>query len=209
VGHYCPGAYASPQNQLIPCPLGTYSPTVAAKSPLQCQPCAQNSYCPVASLQLPCPSGTVSNASSTSQLQCSCAKGYQCSYTKVVQAVITLLMGLDDFNLNPAVRAAFINAVASSAKTAPSNVAIISVRDTLTGQTQAGRRLLQAQKRMEQAAAGAAAGVDTEDPKIHVSLQVDHATELRDLNLHLFASGLEPSYDHVFYAPHKVVAAPE
>ena len=126
----------------------------------------------------------------------------------VVQAVITLLMGLDDFNQNPAVRAAFINAVASSAKTAPSNVAIISVRDTLTGQTQAGRRLLQAQKRMEKAAAGGSS-IHEEDPKIHVILQVEHATELRDVDLHLFSSGLEPSYDHAWVAPHKVVVTPE
>jgi hypothetical protein len=115
-------------------------------------------------------------------------------------------MGVNDFE-DPAVRAAFIAAVASSAKVSPSNVQVISVHDTVTGETRAGRRLLQAQKRMERAAAGdnATAAIDEDDSKIHVILQVDHATELRDLDLHLFTEGLEPSYDHVFYAPHQVV----
>jgi hypothetical protein len=116
--------------------------------------------------------------------------------------MVTLLMGLNDFQ-DPAVRAAFVNAVAGSAKVSSSNVAIISVKDTVTGEIRVGRRLLQAQKRMERAAAGenATATIDEDDSKIHVILQVDHATELRDLDLHLFTEGLEPCYDHVWVAP--------
>ncbi len=203
-GFYCPGVLTSPNNQLIQCPIGTYSISTSAKTASQCLPCAAGYYCPIPSQQLQCPQGTTSNVSSTSQLSCVCQKGYQCVYQKVVQAMVSLLMSPSDFD-DPAVRAAFINAVASSAKVSPSNVQVISVHDTITGETRSGRRLLQAQKRMERAAAGENATVEEDDSKIHVILQVDHATELRDLDLHLFTEGLEPSYDHVFYAPHQVV----
>ena len=197
---------ASPNNQLIQCPLGTYSASTSAKTVSQCLPCAANYYCPIASLQLPCPTGTASNASSTSQLQCVCAKGYSCSYTKVVQAVVTLVMTPDEFNLNPAVRAAFIAAVASSAKTAAANVNIVSIRDTLTGQTQTGRRLLQLEASL--ATAHDATKAAEPDTLLHVFLQVSHATEIRDLDLHLFSAGLDPAFDSAFMAPHAVVAVP-
>ena len=205
-GFYCPGVLASPNNQLIQCPLGTYSASTSAKTVSQCLPCAANYYCPIASLQLPCPTGTASNASSTSQLQCVCAKGYSCSYTKVVQAVVTLVMTPDEFNLNPAVRAAFIAAVASSAKTAAANVNIVSIRDTLTGQTQTGRRLLQLEASL--ATAHDATKAAEPDTLLHVFLQVSHASEIRDLDLHLFSAGLDPAFDSAFMAPHAVVAVP-
>ena len=178
-GHYCPGAYASPNNQLIACPLGTFSSYTAAKVITQCQPCARNFYCPIASLQLPCPASTVSNLSSTSQLACTCAPGYSCSYTKVVQAAVTLFMTLSDFS-DSTVRAAFVAAVANSAKTSPNSVTIVSIKDTLTGQTVAGRRLLQAETRM-------AMGTplpEEDDSKIHVFMLIKDATEMRDLDRH-------------------------
>jgi hypothetical protein len=123
----------------------------------------------------------------------------------VVQAAITLFMSASDFS-DPTVRAAFLAAVASSAKTNPNNVNIVSIKDTLTGQTVAGRRLLQAETRM-------AMGTPTPPPEeddatLHVFMLIKDATELKDLDRNLFSEGLEPSLDHVFFAPHEVVATP-
>jgi hypothetical protein len=137
-----------------------------------------------------------------SQLQCICKVGWACSYTHVVQSMVTLYMTAAQFT--PSVQQALVASVAAAAGTDPANVKIISYRDTATGQvTMAGRRLLRAEARL------AGSSHDPADsPLTHVFLSVEHATTLRDLDLHLFAHGLEPSHDHVVYAPHAVVATP-
>ena len=110
-------------------------------------------------------------------------------------------MTLSDFS-DPSVRAAFVAAVASSAKTNPNNVNIVSVKDTLTGQTVAGRRLLQAETRM--ALGTSTPPPEEDDATLHVFMIIKDAMEMRDLDRHLFSVGLEPSLDNVFFAPHSV-----
>jgi hypothetical protein len=202
-GYYCPGVVSSPANQLIQCQMGTYLETPSATNAGQCQQCPVDFYCAYTSGKSGCPTGTGSNASSVSQLQCICNPGWACSYTHFVQSMVTLYMTPAQF-ATPAVRQAFIASVAAAAGTATTNVKIISYRDTATGQvTTVGRRLLRAE------AGFAGSSHDSEDtPLTHVFLSVEHATTLRDLDLHLFAHGIEPSHDHVVYAPHAVVATP-
>jgi len=83
----------------------------------------------------------VSNASSTSQLQCVCAPGFTCNYNRVVTAVITLAMTEAQFT--GAVRAAFLEAVALAARTTPDKVTIKRIV-AAGGGGGASRRLLAA-----------------------------------------------------------------
>lgn len=122
--------------QLAACPLGTFQNSTGQQSRSLCHPCTANYFCPSPTLRGQCPAGTVSNASSTSQLDCKCVAGYACSYTKVINAVLTLMMSTSDFN-RPGVQDTFKEAVAFAAKTTADKVIITKVV-----QTGSGRRLL-------------------------------------------------------------------
>ena len=121
------------------CPLGTYANGTGLSRLEQCAPCPAGYFCPSPGLIGECPAGTVSNASSTSQLQCVCAPGFTCNYNRVVTAVITLAMTEAQFT--GAVRAAFLEAVALAARTTPDKVTIKRIVAAGGG---ASRRLLEA-----------------------------------------------------------------
>jgi hypothetical protein len=124
------------------CPLGTFSNVTRVTDVAQCRPCAANFYCPSPTLRGVCPVGTRSNASSISQLACTCTTGYTCNYNKVVSAVITLMMSTFEWDNNLEVQNAFKAAVAEAAGTDPSKVRIVRVQAVGVA---GGRRLLEAQ----------------------------------------------------------------
>lgn len=129
-GTYCVGPALALQNgvpQRQSCPLGTFNDATGLYSALQCAACPANHFCPSPTLKGQCPPGTVSNASSTSQLSCVCQAGFTCSYTKVVNAVVTLKMSASAFTQNQIVQQEFKNAVAKAAKTTPDKVTIVRI----------------------------------------------------------------------------------
>jgi hypothetical protein len=194
-GKFCVGAIEANKPggvQMEDCPLGTYSLDTGMNSRSQCTACPEGSFCPNPTTIGACPTGTTSNASSTSQLQCTCMVGFSCRYQRVVNAVVTLLMSLQDWNANAAIRDAFKKAVAQSAKTTPDKVLIKGATSSQSA-TGGGRRLL--------AAEGAAR------PETHLSLEIldGHGSGL-DLELdgHLERAGLGSSAGKVWIEPHSV-----
>ena len=151
-GYYCPTASITPTacfsgtynpntgrdlaSDCQICDIGRYSLTLA--SPSNCPLCQANSYCPNLTSIKSCPHHTVSTEGSSTLLHCRCEKGFVCSYTKTITAVITLNTTLSSFNdpSNP-VRGAFINAVSVAAGVSASHVTINEVKATL-----GSRRLL-------------------------------------------------------------------
>ena len=139
-GYYCPAGMV-PQM----CPMGTYSSATGFKTQSQCQVCPKDSFCPMPYLKSSCPAGTTSPTNSTSQLQCKCQSGYQCSYTKMVQAVVVLNMSMMQF-AQDGVSSSFRQAVASAAGGIPvQNVVITNVVDA--SGTPTGRRLFSMENR--------------------------------------------------------------
>ena len=129
-GKYCVGGVAAAQAggaQVVDCPKGTYKDEPGLVSASQCAQCPENFFCPTPVFKGPCPAGTVSPAGSTSQLQCVCQQGFTCSYTRLVNAVVTLQMSASDFDMNAQVKQAFIAAVAAAARTSPSKVSIVKI----------------------------------------------------------------------------------
>lgn len=204
-GSYCVGAVLAGQRgvaQVATCPLGTYNLNTGLNDVSQCTPCPPNSFCPNPTLKGECPAGTGSNASSSSQLQCVCMQGYSCSYKKVVNAVVTLLMTVADWNSNLAVREAFKEAVAKSAKTTKDKVTIV---DVVAGKVASGGG---ARRRMLSAGGGAGSGVS--GAETHVMLEIyDGIGETfgRELGGHLDGAGLKGmSGELAWIEPHSVVA---
>jgi alpha-tubulin suppressor-like RCC1 family protein len=194
-GYYCVGALAAAGGlQVQACPTGTWVPAGSSgyRYVTNCNACPAGSYCPTPTLQAPCPSGTTSAASSSSQLQCTCQVGYVCKYTKVINAVVTLLMPSSQFD-NPMVRDKFLEAVAFASNTQVGNVRIVSYGPPPA----AGRRLLQVD-----GTRGRRGG----DGELHVFLEIagGEGDEIVNLDGRLVAAGLAPSVDHAWYAPHAV-----
>jgi hypothetical protein len=154
----------------------------------QCSPCDANSFCPAPTLKAACPTGTKSNVSSTSQLQCFCEVGYTCNYRKVLNALVTLLMSKQQWEDNPDVQKKFLEAVAAAAKTATGNVRIVSV--TQVTPSGGARRLLgvAGSHVLMEILDGEGAGIDTE------------------LDSLLGESGLEIDSERAWIAPHRVDA---
>ena len=139
-GTFCVGGEAAKAGSLPlvqPCPLGTFRNSTGARAAGQCLACPANFFCPSPTTQGACPTGTRSNASSTSQLQCTCVTGYLCNYNRIVNAVIRLMMSKLEFESED-VQTAFKAAVAKAAKTTADRVVIKNVLQVESG----GRRLL-------------------------------------------------------------------
>ena len=210
-GYYCPAGIV-PQM----CPIGTYSSTLGFRQQSQCQVCPVNSFCPLPYLKSSCPPGTTSPTNSTSQLQCKCQTGYQCSYTKMVQAVVVLNMSMVQF-AQDGVSSSFRQAVASAAGGIPvQNVVITSVMDA--SGTPTGRRLFSMENRgrgLLSSENGARGLLSTEngDPvalqmgheeHIHVVVGLLGAETLHNVDYHLEINGFDHSMAHEWYQDHTV-----
>ena len=186
-GSFCVGGLQALANNLPQrqrCPDGTFSTSTGMQSVTQCTPCPADWYCPTPVLKAQCPDGTTSNQSSTSQLQCLCKKGYTCSYTKVVNAVVTLLMSAQDFQENQVIQDAFKRAVAAAAKTTPDKVTIYRVI-----QRTSGRRLL---------------ALRAESHVILVIHDGDGKGLERDLDFKLERTGIRLGAERAWIEPHRV-----
>jgi hypothetical protein len=114
---------------------------------------------------------TTSSAGSYSRVNCLCDPGYQCTYYKQIQAVVTLNATLWEFNNDiNGVRTAFIAAMASAAGVHPSYVTINEVMP----QGGRRRRLLSLDSK-----------ADDLQETINVHASVTGAVKLRDLDKHL------------------------
>jgi len=120
-------------------------------------------------------------------------QGYSCNYQKVVNAVVTLIMTVNDWNSNLAVLDAFKDAVAKSAKTTKDKVNIISV---VAGQVSSGggsRRLF---------GFGDGAAGET-----HVMMEIVDGVGAgldRELGGHLRTAGVSAKGDVAWIEPHAV-----
>lgn len=185
LGSYCPIQTITP----IKCRAGTHRDTLGAtqlSNCLLCQPgtyslvvgrftncplCDTNFYCRTSTMKDVCPLHTTSVAGSYSRVNCLCDEGYQCTYYKQIQAIVTLNATLWEFNNDiNGVRTAFIAAMAAAAGVHPSYVTINEVL------TQGGRRraLL---------SIDSIGGDSIETINVHASVM--GAVHLRDLEKHL------------------------
>jgi hypothetical protein len=143
------------------CVTGKYSLDLARSE--ECPLCQVNSYCPNSTTIKTCPENTVSNDGSSSLLDCRCAPGFSCTYTKQITAVVTLNASATSFNSDEGgVKTAFIAAVAAAAGVPVTSVHIGAVAAT------SGRRLL---------------SLDPDTIRVHMT--VSGATSLRNLGMHL------------------------
>lgn len=191
-GSYCIGydaATLASKPLIQPCPLGTYQNLTLQQSASACELCTANHYCPSPTFKGPCPDGTVSNAGSTSQMQCNCQAGYTCNYRKVINAVVTLLMTKAEWDANSDVRNAFIDAVARATGTAAANVRITGVvaRSGASG----SRRLL---------------GSNDISHILLVIFNGDGRGLDTELDQHLARVGIRATPDRAWIEPHGVVA---
>jgi hypothetical protein len=131
-----------------------------------CPLCDANFYCRTSTSKDVCPLHTTSSAGSYSRVNCICDPGYQCTYYKEIQAIVTLNATLWEFqNDINGVRTAFIAAMAAAAGVQPSQV---TINDVLA---QTGRRRLLADGK--------------EGGMIDVHASVTGSVQLRDLDKHL------------------------
>jgi hypothetical protein len=122
------------------CLPGTYSLDVGRTS--NCPICAADFYCRTSTLKQACPTNTKAPAGSYSILNCACNPGFQCTYYKQIQAIVTLNTTLYDFNNNVGeIQAAFLQAMAAAANVSSSQVVINGVVDAPTPPS-GSRRLL-------------------------------------------------------------------
>jgi len=160
---------ASQLSQCVLCQPGTYSLLVGRSS--NCPLCDPNFYCRTSTSKDICPLHTTSSSGSYSRVNCLCDPGFQCTYYKQIQAVVTLNATLWEFNNDiNGVRTAFINAMAAAAGVHPSYVTINEVLAQ-------GRR----RRALLSVAGGGVDGIETID--VHAS--VTGAVKLRDLDKHL------------------------
>jgi hypothetical protein len=132
-----------------------------------CPLCEANFYCRTSTLKDVCPLHTTSSAGSYSRVNCICDPGYQCTYYKQIQAIVTLNATMWEFQNNVnGVRTAFIAAMAAAAGVQPSQV---TINDVLA---QTGRRLL-------------ALSSGDQRGMIDVHASVHGAVVLNDLDKHL------------------------
>lgn len=196
-GYYCTGGA-----NISLCPLGTYSGVTGYRQISSCGDCPAGSYCPQPFLKSICPSGTTSNPRSTSQLQCTCTSGYQCTYTKIVEAVISLSITPEQFN-TPEVQWAFKQAVAAAAGNInPSMVYITKLVDTTTPAPSTARRLLSSEGTLS------TPSPHHDDRILHVFVGVVGSDKLTNLSEHLSERSLV-NLAAAWYAPHHVEVTTE
>jgi hypothetical protein len=125
-----------------------------------------------------------------------------CQYSKVINAVVTLLMTGDAFAA-PNVQAKFLEAVAFASNTPVQNVRIVSFVGSNGPPPTQGRRLLQVDNIARRGRGG--------DGELHVFLEIagGEGEDIVNLDGHLVAAGLAPSVDHAWYAPHAVDVSKE
>lgn len=200
VGNYCPLQTVTP----IKCRAGTHRDTTGAtqlSNCLLCQPgtyslivgrssncplCDPNFYCRTSTIKDVCPLHTTSSAGSYSRVNCLCDPGYQCTYYKQIQAIVTLNATVWEFNNDiNGVRTAFIAAMAAAAGVHPSFVTINEVM----AQGRRRRNLLSLSED----------GRETID--VHAS--ITGAVKLRDLDKHL------NRHDSTLHIAHRWVQAPQ
>ena len=151
------------------CQPGTYSLLVGRTT--NCPLCDTNFYCRTSTSKDVCPLHTTSSAGSYSRVNCLCDPGYQCTYYKQIQAIVTLNATLWEFNNDiNGVRTAFIAAMAAAAGVHTSFVTINEVM------TQGGRR---------RALLSVESGTEGVRETINVHASVSGAVKLRDLDKHL------------------------
>lgn len=203
VGSYCPlqtvtpikcraGTHrdatgASQLSQCLLCQPGTYSLIVGRSS--NCPLCDPNFYCRTSTTKDVCPLHTTSSAGSYSRVNCLCDPGYQCTYYKQIQAVVTLNATLWEFNNDiNGVRTAFIAAMAAAAGVHPSYVTINEV-------------MAQGRRRRLLSIENLGAGDSQETINVHAS--VTGAVKLRDLDKHL------NRHSATLHISHRWVQAPQ
>jgi hypothetical protein len=120
------------------CLPGTYSTDVGRSS--NCPVCIANYYCRTSTLKEACPTHTTALEGSYSRLNCKCTPGYQCTYYKQIQAIVTLNATLYDFNNDVGgVKTAFIAAMGAAANVSTDHVIINGV---ISHAASGARRLL-------------------------------------------------------------------
>jgi hypothetical protein len=93
-----------------------------------CPLCDANYYCRTSITKDSCPTHTTSLAGAYSRVNCRCDPGYQCTYYKQIQAVVTLNVSAADFNNNVNnVKTNFISAMAAAAQVPTNRVTINGV----------------------------------------------------------------------------------
>jgi hypothetical protein len=130
--------------------------------------CDANFYCRTSTSKDICPLHTTSSAGSFSRVNCLCDPGFQCTYYKQIQAIVTLNATLWEFNNDiGGVRTAFINAMAAAAGVHPNYV---TINDVMT-QGRRRRHLLALEPEPRET--------------IDVHASITGAVKLRDLDKHL------------------------
>jgi hypothetical protein len=117
-----------------------------------------------------------------------CQTGFTCSYTKVVNAVVTLKMSAAAFSQNQIVQQEFKNAVARAAKTTADKVTIVRIVDR-SGGGGARRRMLSA------------------GGEAHVLLVIHGGSGLglgRELDRLLEQAGIQAGRERAWIEPHAV-----
>jgi hypothetical protein len=123
------------------CLPGTYSLDVGRST--NCPACPEDHYCRTSTLKQACPAHTSALKGSFSILNCACDRGFNCSYHRQIQAVVTLNATHSDFNDDVGgIRTAFLQALAAAGGVPDRHVAINGVADTPVAH--AARRLLSA-----------------------------------------------------------------
>jgi hypothetical protein len=189
VGSYCPiqtivpiqcsaGTYrvATGATELANCLLcqpGTYSLQVGRSS--NCPLCPADFYCRTSTSKDVCPLHTTSSAGSYSRVNCLCDPGYECTYYKEIQAIVTLNATAWDFaNDVNGVRTAFIAAMAAAAGVQPSQV---TINEVITNSRRRHLLSLKSKESIIDVHASVAGSVHLRDLDKHLNRQVE--------NLHL------------------------
>jgi hypothetical protein len=137
-GRYCPAGTSTP----VVCPAGTYSSELR-RTEVCTAYCWQGFYCPDPGKRVPCPANTNSLARASSQLQCKCESGYQCTYRKQLRVNLALRVPYQVW-VSPAgkaLRDAVVQAVADSAGVPAGSVQVQSAIPSVL-QSGGSRRLL-------------------------------------------------------------------
>jgi hypothetical protein len=150
-----------------------------------CPACEANSYCSNPTTIRSCPTHTSSLQGSSSLLNCRCEQGYKCAYSKKITAVVTLNTTVSSFTDDVGgVRTSFLNAVATAAGVATSQVSISGVVPKKGG----GRRLLS----------------EADHDHIDVHTDIEGAERLHQLEKHLN----EIHVQHRWEERHSVLSTP-
>jgi hypothetical protein len=193
------------------CLPGTYSLAMGRSS--NCPLCDANFYCRTSTMKEVCPLHTTSSSGAYSRVNCRCDPGYQCTYYKQIQAVVTLNATLWEFNNDiGGVRTAFIAAMAAAAGVQPSQVTINGVvirnrRRNLLSVSAAfavddngtNRQLL---------SVPSDSSPSRSQQTIEVHTSVIGSTRLRDLDKHLDRHNKNLHITHRWEQAHKVMAVP-